>query len=134
VGCAVSIRWTFLALPALTAAAFVSGAPATAKVLQWTCAYPKVSNANGVTGDQELAFTFTVDDVTGKAAVIGGAVRSNVEIFAGTGSITFLERLPSGAVQITSIDSSGSSVHSRHRLIGGQLLPSQSYGRCVSQK
>jgi hypothetical protein len=118
----------FLAL-AITLSPSVS--PASAKLLTWTCAYPKVSNANGVANDQALNFVFTVDDVTGKAMAVGSAGKRGVEIFAGQGGITFLERLPSGAVQITSIDASGTSVHSRHALAGGQLIPSQSYGRCA---
>jgi hypothetical protein len=78
-----------------------------------------------------LSITFKVDDVTGKASMTGNAGISAVEISAGPQSITFVEHLPGGAIEITSIDSSGSSVQSRHRLIGGQLLPSQSYGRCI---
>jgi hypothetical protein len=105
---------------------------ASAKVLRWTCAYPRVSNANGVTGNQELTLVFTLDDVTGRAVAIGNAGKSEVEVFAAPTSITFLQRHSSGAIQVTSIDASGSSVQSRHRLIGQQLLPSQSYGRCVS--
>lgn len=107
-------------------------APANAKVLQWTCSYSKVSNANGIADSPGLSITFKVDDATGKATMTGDASIRVVEVSAGPQSITFLERLPGGAIQITSIDSSGHSVQSRHRLIGGQLLPSQSYGRCTS--
>ena len=117
---------------AVAVAQLLCCAAADAKVLRWTCAYPKVSNANGVTGNQDLNLVFTLDDVTGRAIVIGNAGKSEVEVFAAPASVTFLQRQSSGAIQVTSIDASGSSVQSRHRLIGQQLLPSQSYGRCVS--
>jgi hypothetical protein len=122
----------FFVVPAVAIALLLFWDAAYAKVLRWTCAYPKVSNANGVTGDQELNLIFTLDDVTGRAIVIGNAGKSDAEVFAAPASITFLQRQSSGAIQVTSIDASGSSVQSRHRLVGQQLLPSQSYGRCVS--
>jgi hypothetical protein len=122
----------FSVAPAIAIFLLLCCGAADAKVLRWTCVYPRVSNANGVTGDQELTVVFTLDDVTGQAIVIGNAGKSEVEVFAASASITFLQRQSSGAIQVTSIDASGSSVQSRHRLIGQQLLPSQSYGHCVS--
>ena len=108
-------------------------APAGAKLREWTCTYAKVANINGVADDQALKVTFTIDDSIGKATMAGAAGASAVDISAGPQSITFFERQANGAIQITSIDASGTSVQSRHRLVSGKLLPSQSYGQCVSK-
>ena len=39
-------------------------------------------------------------------------------------------RLGSGAVQTTTIANDASTVHSRHTMMGGKLMPSQYYGTC----
>jgi hypothetical protein len=126
-----TVTFPKIAISAACAMTLAFTTTASAKVLTWACTYPKVSNANGVSGDQDLKFTFTIDDVTGKATIAGNAGTSGVELFAGPHGITFLQRLPSGAIQMTSIDASGMSVHSRHSVVGHALVPSQSYGRCA---
>jgi len=108
-------------------------APAGAKVLKWTCSYPVVANANGATKGQSFDLTFTADDQTKKAAVIHNGRENNVEVFAGANGLTFIERLTSGAIQTTTIDTAGKSVNSRHMLVEGLLIPSQSYGTCVPE-
>ncbi len=45
-----------------------------------------------------------------------------------------LELLSTGAVQTTTIDINNKSVHSRHTLMFGDLMPSQYYGRCKHEK
>ncbi|WP_161849249.1 hypothetical protein [Bradyrhizobium sp. CCBAU 051011] len=71
-----------------------------------------------------------MDTVTRKAVIIGNAGMSDVEAVGGSQGITFQEKLGSGAVQTTTIAKDGSSVHSRHTLIGGKVTPSQYYGSC----
>jgi hypothetical protein len=102
---------------------------AEAKLLKWTCTYPVVANANGAFGKQEYRVEFDVD-TAGRAVIFKDTGSSDVELFAGLDSITFLEKLDSGAVRATTIDKFGSSVLSRHIVLKGRLVPSQSYGRC----
>lgn len=107
--------------------------PVEAKVIKWSCRYPIVANPNGVVRDQTFELTFTVDDATGKATSQGSGGIAEVSLIAGAGSLTFVERLASGTVQTTTLDAAGHSVHSRHVMLNGFLVPSQSYGTCVSQ-
>jgi len=46
--------------------------------------------------------------------------------------ITLIEVLPTGAVQTTTIAKDGRSVHSRHSIIIGDLVPSQYFGQCTA--
>jgi hypothetical protein len=107
---------------------FIHGAEA--KLLKWTCAYPRVANPNGAFGHQDYSVEFTLDNVTGRASVIRNTGSNGAVLFAGTDSLTFLERPDASTIQTTTIDRSGSSVHSRHVIMGGRLVPSQSYGHC----
>src|SRR5262245_60140260 len=65
---------------------------AEAKLLRWTCTYPLVANANGAFGKQEYRVEFDVD-TAGHAVIIKDTGPSEVELFAGPDSITFLEKL-----------------------------------------
>jgi hypothetical protein len=115
----------------LFAAAWVVQAqPLSARVLTWACLYPKIANANGARDGQSLELTFSVDDITRKATVTSDAGARSVEFIAGQDGLTFLDALESGAVQVTTIDTSGKSAHTRHTLLRGLLVPSQSYGSC----
>ena len=122
----IALRAIFLA-----AAAVMLDAPANAKIIEWSCTYPIVANPNGVTRDQDFKMLFALDDVTGKAISTGSNGPKEVTVIAGERVITFLERLPSGTIRATSIDVEGRSVHSRHTMINGSLVPSQSYGACA---
>ena len=103
---------------------------ANAKMSTWTCLYPRIANANGTREGQTLELTFKIDDTTRKASVTSDAGTSNVELIAGKDGLTFIQALSSGAIQATTIDISGKSVHTRHTLLHGLLVPSQSYGNC----
>ena len=104
--------------------------PVDAEVLTWTCLYPRIANANGARDGQSLELIFRLDDTTRKATVTSDSGERNVEFIAGEDGLTFLEALKSGAVYATTIDTSGKSVHTRHALLRGLLVPSQSYGSC----
>jgi hypothetical protein len=73
---------------------------------------------------------FTYDDVIGKAAMIGHQGVADVEIHMGPSGVTFSEKLTGGVVQTTTVANDGRSVHSRHTIIGKEMVPSQYYGRC----
>ena len=79
---------------------------------------------------EKFSLEFALDNITGKAVVIGNAGMSDAEATLGAFGITFQEKLVSGAIQTTTIAKDGSSVHSRHTLIGEKLTPSQYYGTC----
>jgi len=117
----------------LAAVIGLPAAPADAKASKWSCSYPLVANPGGVFRDQSLALGFSVDETGAHATVTGAHGTHAVEVYAGTDGLTFIDRQKSGAVQVTTIDSSGKSVHSRHAILSGALLPSQSYGTCVAQ-
>lgn len=104
-----------------------------AEVVDVSCIFPdfytlKVGPKHG--GD--FGLEFMVDTIQGKAYVKGNNGVSEVSYNSGPGGITFLEMLNSGAVQSTSVlFKDGSAVHSRHSILGGQVLsPSQYYGSC----
>jgi len=127
------VSFSFRYAIVLCAAMAMLPAPASAKVLKWSCSYPVVANANGTTKGQSFDLTFTVDNQTKKAVVIHNGRENNVEVFAGANGLTFIERLITGTIQTTTIDTAGKSVNSRHMLVDGLLVPSQSYGTCVPE-
>jgi hypothetical protein len=112
----------------------VTGGPPNVKPArqhEWTCSYPIVSNPSAIVHEQDFTVGFSVDDATGNAVVTRENVTVGVDIFSEGGGVTFVERRISGSARITTIDRWGSSVYSRHIILGGRLVPSQSYGRCT---
>jgi hypothetical protein len=73
---------------------------------------------------------FAYDDLTGKAVMIGHQGVADVEIHMGPSGVTFSEKLLAGVVQTTTVSNDGRSVHSRHTIIGKEMVPSQYYGQC----
>lgn len=97
------------------------------------CTFADYSNSEGAHSTKEFNLSFTHDSLTGEAFLTGNLGASSVNAYQGDRAITFLEALPSGAIQSTTIDFSGNAVHSRHTVIGFELSPSQYYGRCESE-
>jgi len=56
-----------------------------------------------------------------------------VDVYAATDGLTFLAEPKSGAVQMTTINSAGKSVHSRYVILGVAPIPSQRYGTCLAR-
>src|SRR3954465_15813093 len=107
----------------------VPASTAHAGTLRWKCSYSLVASLEGVR-KETFQLEFALDTATKKGVLIGNAGLSDVEVHNGDQGITFQERLPTGAIQTTTIThSDGSSVHSRHSMILGQLTPTQYYGR-----
>ena len=117
---------------AVTILVVCSPASASAKVLQFNCSYQKFYNPEDdrLENSKDFNLQFTVDTVTNKAVLIGNQGVEDVTFVSGDEGITFLEYLPSGAVQTTTVSKSGASVHSRHTLMAGQFTASQYYGSC----
>jgi hypothetical protein len=79
---------------------------------------------------QQLALTFLVEGMEG--FVMGKNGAEEVALVAtDSGGLQFIERVGSGALQITAIDINGNAVHSRHTVgFDGMLLGAQHYGKC----
>jgi hypothetical protein len=81
---------------------------------------------------EKLELTFI--DAGDKAYVVGNNGSNEVvRLAVHPGGVQFVERVGSGALQVTAIDSFGNAVHSRHTQMAGQLLAAQHYGRCTRQ-
>jgi hypothetical protein len=103
-----------------------------AKSYRWTCVYTQVASPKGLASERfnlELAF----DDITGKAVIIGNQGVAEAEAHIGPLGVTFMEKLSGGVVQTTTLAKGGRSVHSRHTIIGGEIVPTQYYGQCKTE-
>jgi hypothetical protein len=105
-----------------------------AEVLSYYCSYPNYSDEEGLSKSNEFNIEFKYDTVTEDAFMVGNNGLSKVVGIKKSEGITFLELLSTGAVQTTTIASNDKSVHSRHTLLWGDLMPSQYYGRCKNEK
>lgn len=111
-----------------------SSPSAMAKSHKWQCVYTQRASLDGLAKDN-FSVEFAVDDITGKAVIIGNLGMADVEVHNGFSSVTFIERLDTGAVQATTIAKDGRSVHSRHTIFGGdEFKPSQYYRQCKMQR
>jgi hypothetical protein len=107
--------------------------PASAKAMQFVCTYLKLYEwEKPGLQDANFVLKFSVDTVTQKGFLTGNQGVTEVSVVIGDSGITFLEILPTGVVQATTVSNSGSSVHSRHTIIADHLLPSQYFGKCTS--
>jgi hypothetical protein len=118
-----------VAVLSLGALALSQPTMARAETLRWKCDYTVTASPKGLAAEK-FSLEFALDAITKKAVLIGNAGMSDVAAVGGNQGITFQETLASGAVQTTTIANDASSVHSRHSMIGGKLVPSQYYGTC----
>lgn len=114
----------------LGAFAFLAATPAMAAVLVFDCVYDEICVPKEGCKSGELRLEFNVDENDGSAFLIGNNGLAEVRLINGNDGASFLELLPSGAVQTTTMDSMGASVHSRHTIISGNLVTSQYSGAC----
>ena len=115
----------------VSAATVGASATAAAKTSKWNCLFNLRAAAEGLFRD-DYRMEFAYDDVTGKAVMIGNQGVADVEIHMGPSGVTFSEKLTGGVVQTTTVANDGRSVHSRHTIIGREMVPSQYYGQCRS--
>jgi hypothetical protein len=106
---------------------------AAAKDFRWSCTYSKTASPDRLQ-EKNFKFEFTYDDLSRKGVVLG-STQADADVHVGSAAVTFMEKLESGAVQTTTISSTGDSVHSRHSVVSedGKMIPSQSYGKCENQ-
>lgn len=97
----------------------------------WTADQPKLRTA-------EQDFGFHIDGIdlkAGTARLVGNAGAADLATIRGDSTVTFIEQVPSGAINLTSVfawrdkERRFKAVHSRHTAIGGPS-PSQNYGYC----
>lgn len=92
-----------------------------------------------VPSNPPFVLEYVCDTVTNDGFLIGNNGTSPVLPVVNTLAVTFLEVLPTGAVQSMTMErSAGVAVHSRHTVLmappnGADLVPSQYYGRCTQQ-
>ena len=78
----------------------------------------------------DFGMTFRYDPITREAFMEGNNGVTGVTLTDGYDGLTFLEFLPAGAVQSTTVAKNGAAVHSRHTIMFGDLVPTQYYGTC----
>jgi len=105
-----------------------------ASLVTFSCDFPNYATDDD-RGTQNFKIVFEVDTISSQSYMKGNNGLSEVANVLGQEGISFIETLPTGAVQTTTIvlspDSQlGNAVHSRHSLISG-LVPSQNYGFCI---
>jgi hypothetical protein len=121
---------TWLATPLVVLA--ISSNAVMAKSYRWQCVYTQTASPQGL-GKEQYTMEFAFDDITGKAVLIGNLGVADVEAHFGNNGMTFIEKLIGGVAQTTIIANNGKSVHSRHSILGAEIIPSQYYGQCRVQ-
>jgi hypothetical protein len=114
----------------LAAAIFAGSSSAPAKSLRWSCVYTQRASHQGLAKD-DFKLEFAFDDITGRGVIIGNQGVSDVDVHRGPLGVTFMEKLDGGVVQTTTVANDGKSIHSRHSIVGKQMVPSQYYGQCT---
>lgn len=97
-----------------------------------TCSFPTYHSPDDTNLQSTDGFVlkFRFDTITRDAFLEGNNGLASVVMMNGESGLSFLEILLTGAVQSTTVANSGAAVHSRHSIIGGDLVPSQYYGEC----
>jgi hypothetical protein len=108
--------------------------PASASALQFVCTYPKHFDWKDAKLDEasDFVLSFSFDAQNKQAFLTDKQGTEEVNFVSGAAGITFIEVLPTGAVQTTTVSKGGKSVHSRHTIVLGKLVPSQYFGECTS--
>lgn len=109
---------------------FIGCGCASSEAMRYVCEFQTFSDYDGLQQAKDFAMEFTYDPLTEDAFLTGNLGVSRVLTVEGGRAISFLEFLSSGAVQSTTIAANGAAVHSRHTIIGEDLVPSQYYGSC----
>jgi hypothetical protein len=98
----------------------------------WDASEPTIKSA------EQKDFTFNVDAIDyekANARIIGNAGAEDLTALSGESSVSFIERVPVGSINVTTVcawrarTGHFKAVHSRHIAIGGHS-PSQNYGYC----
>lgn len=104
--------------------------PALADTVTFICSYTHFASPEGLEKVKDFKLTFVVDQDAKKSYIVGNNGSSEVQPVTAVEGVTFIETTAVGNVMTTTIDSKLVSVHSRHSILLGELLPSQYYGTC----
>ncbi|TFL16802.1 hypothetical protein [Jannaschia formosa] len=119
----------FPAFYSLTAL-LIAATPGYCSPISWVCDFVEECS-DGECSNKEMKLTFFVEDGgQGGAYMQGNVGFVQVTSVTGTGAVSFVETVPSGAVQSTTILQDGLAVHSRHTHILGEFILSQWTGAC----
>ncbi len=82
--------------------------------------------------EEEFSFRIEFEEGSTAATFFGNNGTSEVGVHSGSAGRTFLEYLPSGTVQVTTVAKSGQAVHSRQTMFPNapEIIPTQYYGNC----
>lgn len=119
-------RWVWIA-----ACCLFSTSAASQEIAQLRCVFDRYASESEVKKlDSPLVLVFKTMG-PGRFFVEGNWGQSLVTGVTGMFALTFIEELPTGAVQTTTIlQETGEAVHSRHTVIGPSFAASQNYGIC----
>lgn len=125
--------WTIIVVGALLMMFSLTARAGAAELMTFRCSYERYSDGEKIRKvEKPFEWVFVVGPA-GKATATGNMGSSEVIVSldkAGEG-VSFVEVTPMGNVMTTVVDSKGTSIHSRHTLMAGQVVPSQYYGRCL---
>jgi len=115
----------------LTSTILRFSAALSASPISYICNYDSYSDEEGNHKvGKEFVLTFIVDSENKKAYIVGNQGSEEVATIPHKiGGVSFVEVTGSGNVMSTAIDTTGNSVHSRNTSLGGELVPSQYYGK-----
>ena len=104
-----------------------------ASPITYICTYDSYSDKEGNHKvKKDFILTFIVDEQGKNAYILGNQGSEKVANFSHPmGGVAFVEVTASTNIMSTAIDSNGNSVHSRNTSLGGELIPSQYYGKCT---
>lgn len=125
----MNFKWLFV-LPLMSA--FAVPTFLNAEVLTWDCNFASRVDANGV-ATEEMELVFKVDTVSKLAIMEGNAGLVDVDLHIGEEAFSFVEKVPNGSAQTTTITRDGLAVHSRNTVILGEFVAAQHFGRCRFQ-
>ena len=111
----------------------LSSLSVTASPITYICTYNSYSNEEGNHKvKKDFILTFIVDEKGKNAYILGNQGSEKVANFTHPmGGVAFVEVTATTNIMSTAIDSNGNSVHSRNTSLGGELIPSQYYGKCI---
>lgn len=107
----------------------VLSAYANAEPIHIDCLYETYSDTSGL-NDESFELQFILDPDNGEFLSVGNNGISEVAYISNESGFTLIEVSETGNVMVTAISNDFASVHSRHSMISGRLLPSQYYGIC----
>ncbi len=106
-----------------------------ASPITYICDYDSYSDKEGShKTNKDFTLTFIVDENGKNAYILGNQGSEKVAHFSHPmGGVAFIEVTGANNIMSTAIDSKGNSVHSRNTSLGGELIPSQYYGKCTTK-